>query len=172
MRPGWLAQAAFVLALPHFLSSAVPQGVLTTDSALSLPSRQWTRTHSAISVSKMQRPSHLLHSRFPRVLSAPCGEAVKNAGSSIAPCPVNSHQQDRRQRNKPNSTTQRKSRNIITIASLRSHQISHLIQNHSATDPESYRRRKRQRRVARPKRQNERCRKSKFTSRGQLRRSY
>src|ERR1019366_8410911 len=83
----------------------------------------------------------------------------ERGASSIPPRPVNSQQQDRRQRNKPNRTAQRNPGNIIAITGLGSGQISDLIQNHSATNPKSRRSQERQHAVARPKRQNERRRK-------------
>ncbi len=79
---------------------------------------------------------------------------------SILPRPINPHQQDRGQGNKPNRpAAQRNTRNVVLIASLSQHQVSHLVQNHSTTDSESRRSQERHRPVAGPKSPNERRRK-------------
>jgi len=74
------------------------------------------------------------------------------------PSPINSHQQDRRQRNKPHRPTQRNPRDIILIASLSQHQVSHFVQNHSAPHPKRRRSQKRHPPIACPESQKERRR--------------
>ena len=90
----------------------------------------------------------------------PCRRYDRRADlRSVPPAhPINPHQQNRRQRNQRHRTTQRNARHIIGIATPSSHQVSHLIQNHSAANPECNSRQHPNDASARAKRQNERRR--------------
>src|SRR6202521_1976540 len=70
--------------------------------------------HRAILVSKCSARPTCYTPDSPVSSVPPVVKVAKNAGSSIAPYPVNPHQQNRRQRNNPNRPAQRDPRNIIT----------------------------------------------------------